>query len=586
MNKRNLVALCAIAAAALTFSSCNESVEYSATEPTCGNGEIETGEVCDVTVPDAMTCAEFDNTKVWSSGKPGCSSECKLTQGSCTEVVSNTCGNSIIDAGETCDGANFNGKTCNDYVPNTMGTLSCSSTCNVVTTGCTPVVDEKCGNGVKDEGEDCDASVEGAAAYMCVDHDSTKYSGGVMACNACKWDASSCTEIVVDEKCGNGALDEGEDCEEGIEITATCSDVKGEGYWMGSLSCSSSCKFVDTGCIPTTGPDCGNGFKDENEECDESADDYAPISCVEHDSSKYSEGSVSCKGCKWDVSECTEITVDTCGNGKLDEGEDCDDTVEGYTATSCVEHDSSLYSAGDLKCTSCKWDTSECTEITVDDCGNGKLDEGEDCDDTVEGYTATSCVEHDSSLYSAGDLSCNSCKWDTSACTEITVDEYDYNVVLDWAKNTTFAKIAATDFIVNDAKIASISGYGAINDNTTENYYDGFNGSTVTFTGNKKYNCHVLIKDIVGGVKEFAFDYRRWLPQKTDGVTEGTSTIQVLVDGEVVMDDIKLDSPKLTTIKVTVDKEDAQSIKIQVKDPQKTRSIQRAVVGNFRWSKK
>ena len=93
--------------------------------------------------------------------------------GSCP-VCSPTCGNGVIDTGEVCDSSNLNGATCSSVNPNfTGGTLSCSLTCSSYNTslctglgGCTgdacnsggnghggTTGGSSCSNGIKDPGE-------------------------------------------------------------------------------------------------------------------------------------------------------------------------------------------------------------------------------------------------------------------------------------------------------------------------------------------------------------------------------------------------------------------------------------------------
>lgn len=79
-----------------------------------------------------------------------------------------TCGNGVIDEGEQCDGADFGGAVCSTF-GFSGGALVCGFTCSVVPTGCVPK--EACNDGMDndDDGDvDCgDADCEGAPA--CVD---------------------------------------------------------------------------------------------------------------------------------------------------------------------------------------------------------------------------------------------------------------------------------------------------------------------------------------------------------------------------------------------------------------------------------
>jgi cysteine-rich repeat protein len=70
--------------------------------------------------------------------------------------VVNLCGNGAIDAGESCDGALFDGATCSSATGNSLplGDLSCSATCQIVTTGCSAPICNN--NNTVDSGEQCD----------------------------------------------------------------------------------------------------------------------------------------------------------------------------------------------------------------------------------------------------------------------------------------------------------------------------------------------------------------------------------------------------------------------------------------------
>lgn len=124
--------------------SCNASCDYVTTAcftMACGNGTREGSEACD------------DANGV--SGD-GCSNTCTVESGwSCTgtpSTCSAVCGDGMILGGEACDGSNLGGRTCTS-LGFTGGTLSCSSTCTLVTTACTTTT---CGNGTVDVGEECD----------------------------------------------------------------------------------------------------------------------------------------------------------------------------------------------------------------------------------------------------------------------------------------------------------------------------------------------------------------------------------------------------------------------------------------------
>ena len=93
-----------------------------------------------------------------------------------------------------------------------------------------------CGNGVLDEGEDCDGEELGGT--RCTDLD---FAGGDLAClSTCQFDKADCLETL----CGNGLVDNGEECDGKNVGAATCI---GAGFAGGSLDCDTDACLVDTG---------------------------------------------------------------------------------------------------------------------------------------------------------------------------------------------------------------------------------------------------------------------------------------------------------------------------------------------------
>ena len=92
-----------------------------------------------------------------------------------------------------------------------------------------------------------------------------------------------------------------------------------------------------------------------------------------------------------------------CGNNKIEDGEECDGTNTGIKT--CLEMG---FKGGELKCSlGCKIVTDSCF-----DCGNGIIEEGEECDSSNFGELA--CTDYS---FNTGLLQCTSeCKIDTSYC--------------------------------------------------------------------------------------------------------------------------------------------------------------------------
>lgn len=222
---------------------------------TCGNGALDSGEECDGSNLNSKTC----QTQGFQSGTLSCNASCKLNASGCTNGNVTTCGNGTLDSGEECEGSNLNGKTCLTQGFQS-GTLSCSATCTLDTTGCigSSGGGVTCGNGKVDyPDEDCDGTnLDGAT---CQD---VGFTSGTLSCDSnCWFDTSKCTGKL----CGNGKIDTSayEDCD-GTNLNGkTCKSL---GYTGGTLTCDPEyCEFVPTQC---TGNPCGNGKIDPLEDCE------------------------------------------------------------------------------------------------------------------------------------------------------------------------------------------------------------------------------------------------------------------------------------------------------------------------------
>lgn len=104
----------------------------------------------------------------------------------------------------------------------------------------------------------------------------------------------------------------------------------------------------------TGGPVCGNDVQEGDEACD--GTDLADQTCA---TLGFPGGALMCdQACAFDFTSCDPIV--TCGNGKVDPGEDCDGDVGNKT---CVDVG---YDLGTLACASCKYDTSMCVGVPDD----------------------------------------------------------------------------------------------------------------------------------------------------------------------------------------------------------------------------
>jgi cysteine-rich repeat protein len=173
-------------------------------------------------------------------------------------TTSAECGNGVVEEGEQCDDGNDDDDD------------ACTNDCTVPT-GHTC----GCGNGHLDSGEQCD--------------DGNTRSG----------DGCSATCTLEKPLCGNGVVEEGEQCDDG-------NTKSGDG-------CSAMCMKETTTCA------CGNGVLEPGEQCDDG-------------------NTTPGDGCS---ATCTKEPPCVCGNGKVEPGEQCDDgnttPGDGCSATCQIE---------------------------------------------------------------------------------------------------------------------------------------------------------------------------------------------------------------------------------------------------------
>ena len=347
----------------------------------------------------------------------------------CTPIfVQNTCGDSIVDTGEECDGGPDGSSTCDfdctysvcgDNIVNTLAGEECDDENTSNGDGCSSICTfETCGNGTVDMGEDCDGGDGRAWDTSTCDADCTTPTCGdgylnphAEACddgNTSNGDGCSSTCII--EECGNFITESGESCDDGPYGSSSCdidcsSATCGDGYLnpaageecddgntTSSDGCSSTCELE----IPAN---CGDEIVDAGEECDEGGEDSetCEFDCSEpvcgdgylnfYAGEECDDGNTTNDdGCS---STCTTENAPYCGDSNIDTGEECDD---GYSDSSSCDIDCSSATCGDgylnpaagEECddgntTSSDGCSSTC--ILENTCGNGSVEYGEECDD-------------------------------------------------------------------------------------------------------------------------------------------------------------------------------------------------------------
>jgi hypothetical protein len=162
-----------------------------------------------------------------------------------------TCGDGVIDAGETCDGMVLGGATCAafGYV---SGSLSCSPMCQLVSTAC-----YTCGDGTITGAEVCDGMNLGGQSCVGFGHD-----GGTLLCNG---NCLGVNETACSD-CGDSVVEGTEQCDLANLNGASCTSL---GLPFGSLACTAACTFNTAGCIGTQCSDTADndvdGFIDLND---------------------------------------------------------------------------------------------------------------------------------------------------------------------------------------------------------------------------------------------------------------------------------------------------------------------------------
>ncbi len=206
------------------FTACDS------TSTPCGDTIIDPGEQCD---GDNLAYASCQ-----SLGFPGgtlrCASDCTLDQSACEGVPEN-CGDGNINPGEQCDGSNFGVMTC-ALLGYESGDLACTPGCTYDVSACQGVLDT-CGDSIVQMGENCDGSTGGATC------ESYGFVGGTLRCEDCKIATDACDSPP--EGCGNGDIDSGEECDGDNLAGSSCSLL---GLPDGTLACTAMCTLDTTGC--------------------------------------------------------------------------------------------------------------------------------------------------------------------------------------------------------------------------------------------------------------------------------------------------------------------------------------------------
>jgi len=257
------------------------------TVDSCGDGFVDPGEACDGTIGE-NTCGSLGHYN--QTGTLVCTPLCNFDTSDC----GGRCGDGLPNGtdGEQCDGNNLDGNSC-ESLGYTGGTLTCAADCTFEVSACAG----RCGNGVIDaeDGEVCDGGE--LAEETC---QTQGYHGGALACEAdCSgYNLDNCVAV---GRCGDGVIQEtyGEVCDGQALDGHNC---QGEGFYDGTLACSTDCQQLDLTDCEAVGR-CGDGQIQTayGEQCE--GTDLDEQTCVTRGYSQGS-GALVCTACAFDESAC------------------------------------------------------------------------------------------------------------------------------------------------------------------------------------------------------------------------------------------------------------------------------------------
>lgn len=189
----------------------NNNNVNNANNAQCGNGRREGSEECDGSDVGSATCADLG----LGQGTLSCTADCTFNARECG---TSACGDGYLSGQEQCDGENLDQKTCQS-LGYTGGVLACKDDCYFELTDCQGEPVEIC-----DDGLDNDAD----GATDCDDND--------------------CAQDVACITCGNGEIEDDEECDTGQFNGLTCQDF---GFDGGSMACNlDGCRYDFSSCTP------------------------------------------------------------------------------------------------------------------------------------------------------------------------------------------------------------------------------------------------------------------------------------------------------------------------------------------------
>lgn len=488
---------------------CCEGVCVDQSETNCGAcaSPCSVNEVCELQNADtAQLTKKYVYECICKADKRKCSGEC--CEDGCKDIIndSNNCGacGTICAANTSC--------TRSECEPNCATPLmACTDETGKVTCESTLTDPANCGGcGIKcPDDSNVDWHLKGSYC-----------SGGQcqIVCEEGYEDADRNIENGCESQlssCGNGILEPGELCDGPyFGANKTCEDFNGIGS-TGTPKCNNTCSGIESGScsVPSTNPDlCGNGVLDQGEQCDPKRGNLP--TCAEALNVPTAKGNVVCTdACQFDIRGCYY-----CGNGVLDADEACDKTSFKNSVKSCREFDSK-YISGELSCTnSCEIDASACIEKCNDGSRKCSLDKKsiESCIDGV--FQSTPCASSTPFCEDSPSPTCVQCITDSDcipsgstfkcverACKDTTPAQTTTGTDFDWMNNDNNNE--AQSYTI---KYTTID--GAITYTVTARINAAISTSVDCTISNVtpvlKNTSSIVISGITGGVGTLTFDYR------------------------------------------------------------------------------
>ncbi len=393
---------------------------------TCGNGTVETGEVCDdgnTTAGDgcAADCTFLDNL----ANGVACTQNAECASSICDTANDNvceaalTCGNGTVETGEVCDDGNTTaGDGCAadcTFLDNLANGVACTQNAECASSICDTANDNvceaalTCGNGTVETGEVCDDGNTTAGDGCAADCTFADNLSNGTACTQNAECASTICDTVGDNvcesalTCGNGVVETGEVCDDGNTTVGDgcAADCTFADNLSNGTACTQNAECASSVC-DTVGDNvceaaltCGNGTVETGEVCDDgntTAGDGCAADCTFADN--LSNGTACTQNAECASSVCDTVGDNvcevalTCGNGAVETGEVCDDgntTAGDGCAADCTFADNLSNGTActqNAECASTVCDTvgdNVCEAALT--CGNGLVETGEVCDD-------------------------------------------------------------------------------------------------------------------------------------------------------------------------------------------------------------